>query len=103
MFIILAALGLHCCTQAFSSYGKRGLSSSCSAWASHCGVFSCCRAQALGHVGLVVAVHRLSCSLACGIFLEQGSNLCPLLQQADSCPLHHQGSPVHSFLDSFPI
>ena len=47
MFIILAALCLHCCTQAFSSCGKRGLPSSCSAWASHCGVFSCCKAWAL--------------------------------------------------------
>ena len=35
----------------------------------------------------------LSCSLACGIFLDQGLNPCPLLQQADSCPLHHQGTP----------
>ena len=28
--------------------------------------------------------HRLSCSTACGIFLDQGSNLCPLHWQADS-------------------
>ena len=26
----------------------------------------------------LVVVHRLSCSVACGIFLEQGLNLCPL-------------------------
>ena len=32
----------------FSSCGKWGLLSSCSAWASHCGGFSCCGAQALG-------------------------------------------------------
>ena len=38
--------------------------------------------------------HRFSCSAACGIFPEQGSNLCPLHWQADSSPLHHQGSPT---------
>ena len=27
--------------------------------------------------------HGLSCSTACGIFLDQGSNLCPLCWQAD--------------------
>ena len=32
----------------------------------------------------VVLVHGLSCSAACGIFLDQGSNLCPLHWQADS-------------------
>ena len=41
----------------------------------------------------VVVVLRLSCSEVCGIFLEQGSNLCPLHWQADSYPLHHRGSP----------
>ena len=29
-------------------------------WASQCGGFSCCRAQALEHAGLVVEVHGLS-------------------------------------------
>ena len=28
--------------------------------------------------GLVVAVHGLSCPVACEIFPDQGSNLCPL-------------------------
>ena len=32
----------------------------------------------------VVVAHGLSCSVACGIFLDQGSNLCPLHWQADS-------------------
>ena len=36
---------------------------------------------------------RLSCSVACGIFADQGSNLCPLDWQADSSPLCHHGSP----------
>ena len=43
--------------------------------------------------GSVVVVHGLSCSTACGIFLDQGSNPCPLHWQADSQPLRHQGSP----------
>ena len=37
-------------------------------------------------------VHGLSCSAAYGIFLDQGSNPCPLNWQADSYPLSHQGS-----------
>ena len=41
--------------------------------------------------------HRLSCSAACGIFPDQGSNPCPLRLQADSQPLRHQGSPVFFF------
>ena len=36
------------------------------------------------HAGSVVVVHRLSCSVARGIFLDQGSNLCPVHWQADS-------------------
>ena len=43
--------------------------------------------------GSVVVVHRHSCSAACGIFPDQGSNPCPLHWQADSQPLCHQGSP----------
>ena len=39
-----------------------------------------------------VAVHRLSCSLACGIFLDRGSNPHPVHWQAASSPLSHQGS-----------
>ena len=35
----------------FSSCSEQGLHSSCATPASHCGVFSCCRAWALGHVG----------------------------------------------------
>ena len=50
------------------------------------------------HAGSVVVAHGLSCSAACGIFPDQGSNPCPLNWQADSQPLHHQGSPKHPFL-----
>ena len=50
-----------CCTEAFSSH---------SMWASHCGGFSCCRAQALGTHGWtsIVEVHRLCWPVACEIF-----------------------------------
>ena len=43
--------------------------------------------------GSVVVVHGLSCSAACGIFLDQGLNLCLLHWQVDSLPLSQQGSP----------
>ena len=43
--------------------------------------------------GSVTVAHGPSCSTACGIFPDQGSNPYPLHWQADSQPLHHQGSP----------
>ena len=45
------------------------------------------------HTGSVIVAHGPSCSVACGIFPDQGSNPCPLHCQADSQPLRHQGSP----------
>ena len=47
--------------------------------------------------GSVVVAHGPSCSAACGIFPDQGSNPCPLRWQADSQPLRHQGSPPCCF------
>ena len=44
--------------------------------------------------GSVVVAHGPSCSAACGIFPDQGSNPSPLHWQVDSQPLRHQGSPV---------
>ena len=41
----------------------------------------------------VIVAHGPSCSVACGIFPDQGLNPCPLHWQADSQPLRHQGSP----------
>ena len=81
--LFLAALGLRCCAQAFSSCGERGLPFIvvhrllivvASLVAQH-GLYS---------AGSVVVVHGLSCSAACGIFPDQGSNPCPLHWQADS-------------------
>ena len=49
--------------------------------------------------GSVGVAHGPSCSTACGIFPDQGSNPCPPHWQADSQPLRHHGSPsVVSFL-----
>ena len=45
------------------------------------------------HTGSVIVAHGPICSVACGIFPDQGSNPCPLHWQADSQPLRHQGSP----------
>ena len=46
------------------------------------------------HAGSVIVAHGPSCSVACGIFPDQGSNPRPLHQQVDSQPLRHQGSPA---------
>ena len=48
--------------------------------------------------GSAIVAHGPSCSAACGIFPDQGSNPCPLHQQADSQPLCHQGSPEQHVL-----
>ena len=42
----------------------------------------------------LVVLHGFSCPTACGIFLDQGLNLCPLHWQVDTYPLDHHGSPV---------
>ena len=57
---------------------------SCGMWASHCGRILYCR-------------HDLSCSKACGIPLNQGSNSFLPHWQADSLPLSHQGRPLPGF------
>ena len=48
--------------------------------------------------GSVIEVHRLSSSIACGIFPDQGLNLCLLHWQVDSSPLSLQGSTQISAL-----
>ena len=60
--------------------------------------------------------YELSCSVACEIFPDQGSNPCLLHWQVDSLPLNHQGSPLiviliylitneveQLFIDSWPF
>ena len=55
LLLLLVVLGLCCCAWSFSR---------CSAQASHCSDVSCCRSQALGDTGSLVAAHRLS---SCGV------------------------------------
>ena len=80
MCLFLAALGLRCC----AGFSLVAVSWGSSLGAVRCGQFSCCRAQALGAQASVVVVLGLSCPIACGIFLNQGSNQCPLHWQVDS-------------------
>ena len=47
--------------------------------------------------GSAVVAHGPSCSAACGILPDQGSNPCPLHQHADSQPPRHQGSTGSCF------
>ena len=93
IYPFMTVLGLRLCARAFSSCGERGplsiavrapLTVTASLVAEH---GSRC-------AGSVVVAHGLSCSVACGIFPDQGSNPCPLHWQADSQPLRHQGSPI---------
>ena len=61
------------------------------------------RSTSSRRAGSVVVAHGPSCSAACGIFPDQGSDPCPLLWQADSQSLSHQGSPVGRFLITVSI
>ena len=74
----MTVLGLRCCSPAFSNYGNLGLLFNCGAWASHCSSFLL---QSTGSA--VVVANDFSCPVACGIFLDQGLNPCPLHCKAD--------------------
>ena len=94
-FFIFGCVGSSLLRVGFLRFRWLGATLRCSAWASHCGGFSCCGAWALRtwasvvaacrlySAGSVVMAHGLSWSAACGIFLDQGSNPCPLHWQAD--------------------
>ena len=70
------------------------VSRGCDARASHRGGFSFCGAQAIGSMGFSTCGSWAYYSTACGIFLDQELNLCPLCWQIHSQPLGHQGSPI---------
>ena len=94
----MAALGLHCCTLAFSSCSKWGLFFFVVSGLTIVVASFCCGAQApecAGFKGCGTGPRLLK---ACGIFLDQGLNPCPLHWQVDSHPLDHQGSPGNPFL-----
>ena len=61
------------------------------------------RSTSSRRAGSVVVAHGPSCSAACGIFPDQGSNPCPLHWQADSQPLRHQGSPLSVFFNGHTL
>ena len=77
----------------FPSFGGQSLLSSCGGRVSHRSGFSCCSTQALRAQAQQLWHTGLAAQQQCGIFLNQGSNLCPLHWQADSSPLGHQRSP----------
>ena len=54
--------------------------------------------QELWHISSKVLAHGLSCSRACGVYLDWELNQCLLHQQANSSPLRHQCSPPAPFL-----
>ena len=98
----MAVLDLRFCARAFSSCGKRGplfivVRGPLTFAASLVGSTGPRRA------GSVIVAHGPSCSTACEIFPDQGSNPRPLHWQAYSQPLRHQGSPgVHSYMFPSP-
>ena len=91
----MAVLGLRFCARAFSSCGKRG-----PLFIAVRGPLIAALLWSTGYrrAGSVIVAHGPSCSPACGIFPDQGTNPCPLHWQADSQPLRHQGSPTFTYL-----
>ena len=90
----MAALGLRCCMQAFSSCSECGLLFAVAplvvAHRLQAHGVSSCGSQALGPA---VVAPGVSCPAVRGIFWDQGLNSCPLYRQADSQPLGYQGRP----------
>ena len=86
----MAVLGLRFCARALPAAASGGHSSSRCAGLS----LSWLRSTDFRRTVSAVVAHGPSCSAACGIFPDQGSNPCPLHWQADSQPLRHQGSPL---------
>ena len=92
VFVSVRGLSLFAASRGHSSSWCAGLSLS---WA------LLLRSTGSRRAGSVVVAHGPSCSAACGIFPDQGSNPCPLHWQADSQPLRHQGSPFICILTIF--
>ena len=89
---IFGCVGSSFLCEGFLQLWRAGATLHCSARASHYHGLSL-RSTGSRRAGSVVVAHGPSCFTACGIFPDQGSNPCPLHQQADSQPLRHQGSP----------
>ena len=108
MYLFLAVPGLYCCTDfpLVAANGGYSLVVVCgllivvtSIVAEHglsdaqASVAAACELGSYGPPGSRAAL-GLSCSVACGIFLDQRSNPRLLHWQADSLPLSQQGSPT---------
>ena len=59
--------------------------------------FSGCSSWTL-ELGLSIVEYGLSSLTACGVFPDQGLNLCPPHRQVDFYPLDHQGSLMYAVL-----
>ena len=120
LILFTAILGLCCCMQASSSCSEWGLlfisvnelliemASLASEqglqvhglqWM-HC-TDSVVAAHRLSRAASVAVAHRLSCSSACGIFPDQGSNPYPPRWLVDSYTLYHQASPRWDYAQLF--
>ena len=109
IYLFLSVPGLHCCAWAFSTVASKGYSlllcmaftlpwflllRSPGSWPIS---FSSCGFGTL-ELRLSSCGHWLNYFKACGIFLDQGSNPCPLHWQVDSYPLDWRGSTLCIFL-----
>ena len=103
IYLFMAVLGLRFCVGGLSLVAASGDHSS-----SRCAGLSPSRPLLLRstgsrRTGSVIVAHGPSCSVACGIFPDQGSNPCPLHWQTDSQPLRHHGSPLKVFFKDLDI
>ena len=99
IYLFMAALGLHCSGQVFSSFSKWGLLSSCDVQASHCCGLSCCRAQALGHAGFSSwAIQAELLQGRQGLPHGPGIRPVPPALASGFLTFDHQASPSPSFL-----
>ena len=93
-FLIYGCVGSSFLCEGFLSLWQAGATLHRGARASHHHGLTLLRTAGSRRAGSVTVAHGPSCSAACGIFPDQGSNPCPLHWQADSQPLCHQGSPT---------
>ena len=117
----MAMLGLHCCTgfslavvsKGHALVAGQGLLIAVAPHVAEHGlqgvreqlwhVGSAAAVPGLYSTGSMVMVHRLSCSVACGIFPDQESSPCLLHCQVDSLPLNHQRRPGSIFMSSLSL
>ena len=74
----MAVLGLRFCARAFSSCSKRGPLFIVVRGPLTIAASLVARSTGSRRAGSVIVAHRPSCSVACGILPDQGSNPCPL-------------------------